>query len=64
MNRDATLQVEGSICLLHLHTQSAREWVDENVDEDAQFFGGALVVEPRYVADLLEGMMAYGLEVV
>ena len=44
-------------------TDAGREWLDENVSDDAQWFGGALVVEPRYVADIVVGMRQDGLEV-
>ncbi len=53
----------GSIALLYLNRRAAREWVAANVSDEAQFFGGALVVEPRYVADIIAGMRADGLEV-
>jgi hypothetical protein len=39
----------------------AKEWVDENVQSDAQWFGDALCVEPRYAFGLAEGMRAEGL---
>jgi len=43
----------GSIVLFHLNTREASAWVEENVTREAQFFGMALVVEPRYVAALV-----------
>jgi hypothetical protein len=49
--------------LFHLTTPEASAWVEENVTAEAQFFGTALVVEPRYVADLIHGMHEAGLEV-
>jgi hypothetical protein len=52
-----------SIVLFHLNTPEASEWVEENVSREAQFFGAALVVEPRYVEALVAGMRAAGLEV-
>ena len=42
-----------SIVLFHLNTTEASAWVEENVTREAQFFGMALVVEPRYVAALV-----------
>src|SRR5215813_365501 len=44
-----------SIVLFHLNTPEASAWVEENTCE-AQFFGTALAVEPRYVAALIAGM--------
>ena len=57
------IQIENhfSLYLVHPFSEQARAWLEENVQADAQWFGGALVVEPRYVADLLEGMLAAGL---
>ena len=52
-----------SIVLFHLNTSEASAWVEENVSDEAQFFGTALVVEPRYVAALVAGMGEAGLEV-
>jgi hypothetical protein len=52
-----------SIVLFHLNTSEASAWVEENVSDEAQFFGTALVVEPRYVANLIAGMRVAGLEV-
>jgi hypothetical protein len=42
----------------------ATEWLHVNVQEDAQWFGGALVVEPRYVANLVDGLSEEGFAVV
>ena len=52
-----------SIVLFHLNTPEVSAWVEENVGGEAQFFGPALVVEPRYVANLIAGMRESGLEV-
>ena len=60
---DVHIVNHGSIILFHLNTPEASAWVEENVAGEAQFFGTALVVEPRYVADLLAGMREDGLEV-
>lgn len=59
------VQVEdcGSLFLLDLCSDFARQWVAENVSEESMFFGMKLVVEPRYVRDLLQGMLNDGLDV-
>lgn len=51
------VQDEGSIVLFKPLTDEAREWLECNVQEDAQWFGGALVVEPRYAANLAQGIL-------
>lgn len=62
---DVQVQDEGSIIIFNLLTDSAQEWVDENVGGEYQFFGkNGLVVEPRYASGLAEGMEQDGLEVV
>ena len=65
--RSATVDVHivhhGSIVLCHLYSRRASRWVEEHVSEEAQFFGMALVVEPRYIEALVAGMSQDGLEV-
>jgi hypothetical protein len=60
------IQVENhlSLFLIRPLSERARAWIAGNVQTEAQYFGSALVVEPRYVADLLEGMVAAGLTLV
>lgn len=53
---------QGSIVLVKPLTTAAEAWIDDNVQDDAQWFGKALVVEPRYIAYLVEGMVAGGLQ--
>lgn len=60
---DVIVENHFSLLLFRLLSASAKSWVDQNVQEDAQFFGGALVVEPRYAQNLIEGMRESGLEV-
>ena len=59
---DFRVTYHGSINLVQLLTPAAKQWVAENVSDDAQFFGGALVVEPRYTGDLRDGMLLAGLQ--
>jgi len=58
---DVKVENHGSVLAFRLLTDEAREWVDANVNDEAQFFGNALVVEPRYAAHLAEGMQGDGL---
>jgi len=62
-NLDVHVVNHGSLFAFELLTADAREWVDQNVSDDAQFFGGALMVEHRYAMDLATGMQNDGLEV-
>ena len=58
---DATVENHGSLALVRPHTRAARDWIRDNVEDTAHYFGAALAVEPRYVASLVEGMTAAGL---
>jgi hypothetical protein len=61
---DVLVENHGSIFVFQAMTAVARDWIDENVvNEETQFWGGGLVVEPRYVLDLTAGMREAGLEV-
>lgn len=51
----------GSIMLFQPLTEAATEWIDTHIGTDAQYFGTALVVEPRYAEDIVMGMEADGL---
>jgi hypothetical protein len=42
-------------------TLRAKEWIEEHVQDDTQWFGYALVVEHRYAWGLAEGMKDAGL---
>ena len=46
-----------------MNTAAARQWVTDHVQDDAQFFGDALVVEWRYAKDLARGIVNDGLTV-
>ena len=63
MMADVKIENHGSLVLLRPLTEAASDWLDENISEDAQHFGGAVVVEPRYVEAIVEGMQNDGLEV-
>ena len=60
---DFVLTDHGSIAVLRPVTDEAREWVDENLPDDAQWFGRGVVIEPRYVGDIVEGILNDGLTV-
>lgn len=60
---DFTLENHGSIVLLQPHTEAARAWVSEHIPDDAMIWGTSIVVEPRYVSDIVDGIAEDGLEV-
>jgi hypothetical protein len=67
MEVDFTVFSDGphpSIYLLTPHTTAARAWLDENVQaESYQFIGTSLAVEHRFIAQIVEGIIAAGMEV-
>ena len=63
MKRDVELSLHGSIDLLTPLTPEAQAWMNENIPDDAQWFGSGLAVEPRYVPDIVQGMIDDGLTV-
>ena len=63
MNADVLVSPQGSIVLFDLVSPAAAEWVEVHVESDAQWFGGALVVEQRYAGDLAFGLHHDGLAV-
>jgi hypothetical protein len=42
---------------------SAARWVDDKVSSDRQEWAGAVVVEHRYITDIVRGAVADGLRV-
>lgn len=54
------IENHGSIVLVRPLTADVDAWLHENTSEEAQWFGHALVVEPRYLEGLVEGLVAEG----
>ena len=53
-----TIQREGGLFLVTPMTDDVREWLLERTD--GQWFGPALVVEHRYIAPLVQGLIDDG----
>lgn len=69
---DFYLEHQGTVALLRPRNDAARSWLDENIYEtdddgvpanEVQWFGDAVVIEPRYVDDIVFGIIDAGLEV-
>ena len=54
---DFVVRDEGTIWLFTPLTPSALQFLSEHIQDDAQYFGDSLVVEHRYVEDLLLGLI-------
>lgn len=60
---DVYIEHHGSVWLVSPQTGRALHWIAVSVDPEATWMGDALVVEHRYVEDVVEGMTADGLVV-
>ena len=61
---DFIVENHGSIFLLQPLTSAANSWISEHLPEDRMTFGGAVVVEHRYIWAILEGIQFDGLTAV
>lgn len=46
----------GSIFVLTPQVTAAKEWVDEHFPESAQQWANGIVIEPRYIGPILDGI--------
>lgn len=59
---DVRVENHGSVVLLRPLTDAATNWMEDHLPADAQRWGNAVVVEPRYAQPILDGMVADGLD--
>lgn len=62
---DFRFESHGSLTLLTPCTPAAREWMEAHLpvhEPETQFWGKALVIEPRYAQPILDGILLDGLE--
>jgi len=67
-DHDIAIDNHGTIVLLWATSQRGCSWLKHNTADDATWWGGhgtygALVCEPRYVGDIVQGALADGLGV-
>ena len=63
-NPDVLIRSEGTVWIFNPVTAAAKEWFDENVHtESYQWLGTSLVVDHRFAAGLIQGILDAGLEV-
>jgi hypothetical protein len=61
---DFELENHGSLFFLRPLNSAATQWVQEHLPADepeTQYWGDAIVIEPRYVAPIVDGIIADGL---
>lgn len=59
---DFNLNNHGSIVILNALTPAATDWAENHLPEDALRWGNGYVIEPRYLAPILDGILEDGLE--
>ena len=62
-SHDMSIHNEGSLVLFRPLSDIGRQWIAENIPEDAPKFGTAICVEPRYAGGIFRGMLEDGLDV-
>lgn len=60
---DVETRNEGSIFVFSPPTPDAHNWFAQHVGDEAQWFGGSLMVEWRYAPAIAEGLIGDGLVV-
>jgi hypothetical protein len=60
---DVGVNDQGSIFLVRFYSAAANEWLAEHLPEDAQFWHGKLVVEHRFIDNIIAGLQGDGLTV-
>jgi len=60
---DLLVHGEGSVYLLRPTSRRGQLWIDENISDDHQEWVGAVVVEHRFIGDIIRGAIADGLRV-
>lgn len=51
---------QGGLFMIEPRTTKARIWLEASVDTEAQWYEGKLVIEPAYVAPLVDAIIAAG----
>jgi len=63
MRIDFEVSGGGSVYLLRPLTRAAHAWVDDHLPDDATWSCGAVVVEHRYIGEIVGGAIDDGLAV-
>ena len=63
MRIDFELSGHGTLYLFRPITRAAHAWVEEHLPTDATWFGGAVVLEHRYIGPIIGGAIGDGLVV-
>ena len=63
MTIDVEITGAGTVYAVHPLTEAAQRWLEVNIGADAVYLHGALMVEWRYLEEIIDGMLDDGLEV-
>lgn len=63
MQTDFIVANHGTICLLTPSSCAGKQWANDHLPRDAMHWNGAVVVEPRYIEDIAQGIIDDGLTV-
>lgn len=63
MSADLIVHSGGTVYLLRPTSPSGEAWIDENIQPGALRFGSGIVVEHRYIRDIVLGAVRDGLKV-
>lgn len=58
------IENHGSLCLLRPLNPVATHWMQENLpmrNPETQFWGSAIIIEPRYLGPIVDGIIGDGL---
>jgi len=53
----------GTVYLLYPNTLRAKQWVKENLSQDHMQYAGVVIVEYRFISDILHGIQADELDI-
>ena len=60
---DVVVSNEGSLIGFQPLSDGAKDWIKENIPDDAPWLGARFFAEPRYAQNIIDGMISAGLEV-
>jgi len=60
---DFILIDHGSITILRGATDAAKDWISDNLPDDALTHAGGVVIEPRFIDAIVSGLLADNLTI-
>jgi len=60
---DLSFERHGTLWLMHSHSERGNDWIVNHIPGDAMTFGEGVVIESRFVQDIVFGAMTDGLSV-